>query len=200
MFRFPMFIHERLVSLGCCYAVFQTPLLQAKIQKGSAPVEKGKNDDNYHRWLMVSLSITSQLPVPSVSNLLTMVKFGKQPIIEDPIQIADPTAWMIENLVADFLLMPGAVVYMCMFGYTFLHGCKVFKALPSESSIAYKFVSLLFACTGGGIIVPIFLNGVPVPLANDAYPIAVMASFALHHYFPILREVVAMSKIVKVSA
>ena len=118
---------------------------------------------------MVSLSITSQLPVPSVSNLLTMVKFGKQPIIEDPIQIADPTAWMIENLVADFLLMPGAVVYMCMFGYTFLHGCKVFKALPSESSIAYKFVSLLFACTGGGIIVPIFLNGVPVPLANDAY-------------------------------
>ncbi len=47
-------------------------------------------------------------------------------------------------------------------------------------------------------MVPIFLNGVPVPLANDAYPIAILTSFALHYYFPILREVAALSNIFKV--
>jgi hypothetical protein len=54
------------------------------------------------------------------------------------------------------------------------------------------------ACTGGGILVPIFLNGVPVPLANDVYPIAIIISFLLHSNFPILREVLDVSKIVKV--
>ena len=48
-------------------------------------------------------------------------------------------------------------------------------------------------------MVPIFLNGIPVPLANDAYPVAILTSFALHYYFPILREVAALSKIFKVS-
>lgn len=80
---------------------------------------------------------------------------------------------------------------------TFKHGCKVFANAPSDASISYKFVSLLMACTGGGIIVPIFLNGLPTPLANDAYPIAIIASFCLHYYFPILKEVATMSKILK---
>ncbi len=114
------------------------------------------------------------------------------------VEIEDPTAWLIDNIVADFLFMPGAVLYMCTLGYTFLVGCKVFKSVPADSSVSYKFVSLLLACTGGGILVPIFLNGVPVPLANDLYPMAIIVSFVLHHYFPVLREVAAMSKIVKV--
>ena len=126
--------------------------------------------------------------------------FGKKPVIEIMEQIiadVDPTEWMLNNTLADFLLMKEAVLYMCLFGYTFLHGCKVFKALPADASVSYKFISMLFACTGGGILVPIFLNVIPVPLANDAYPIAVIISFGLHHYFPVLREVVYMSKIVK---
>lgn len=123
--------------------------------------------------------------------------FGKSKI-QEPVEIMDPTAWMIDNIVSDFLLMPGAVLYMGMLGYTFFAGCKVFKALPADSSVSYKFVSFLLACTGGGILVPIFLNGVPVPLANDAYPIAIIASFCLHFYFPVLREVAALSKIMKV--
>jgi len=45
--------------------------------------------------------------------------------------------------------------------------------------------------------VPIFINGLPVPLANDAYPLAILVSFALHSYFPILREVVKLSGVVK---
>lgn len=88
-------------------------------------------------------------------------------------------------------------MYMCMLGYTYLHGCKVFKTLPETYSVSYKFISMLLACTGGGILVPIFLNGIPVPLANDAYPIAIITSFALHYYFPTLREVASMSSIVK---
>ena len=63
---------------------------------------------------------------------------------------------------------------------------------------SHKFVSMLMACTGGGILVPIFINGVPVPLSNDAYPIAIIVSFLLHSNFPILREVLDMSKLVKV--
>ncbi len=40
----------------------------------------------------------------------------------------DPSGWMIDNSVADFLLMPHAgIVYMCMFGYAFVHGEKMHK-------------------------------------------------------------------------
>jgi hypothetical protein len=127
-------------------------------------------------------------------------KPSPQPIVEllpvDP--VSDPTEWMLSNSFSKFVLLPGHVLYMCMFGYTFLHGCKVFKTLPPDASISYKFISMIFACTGGGILVPIFLNGIPVPLANDAYPIAILASFVLHYYCPTLREVAAMSNIMKV--
>ena len=53
------------------------------------------------------------------------------------------------------------------------------------------------ACTGGGILVPMFINGIPVPLANDAYPIAIITSFLLHTNFPVLREVLELSGYVK---
>lgn len=46
-------------------------------------------------------------------------------------------------------------------------------------------------------MVPIFLNAIPVPLANDAFPVAMLASFAIHHYFPVVREVVKLSAILK---
>lgn len=57
---------------------------------------------------------------------------------------------------------------------------------------------MLMACTGGGILVPIFINSIPVPLAQDAYPVAIFVSFMLHSYFPILREVLALSPVFKV--
>jgi hypothetical protein len=56
---------------------------------------------------------------------------------------------------------------------------------------------MILRCTGGGILVPIFLNLIPVPLAQDAYPIAIFLSFLMHEYFPVLREVVALSSILK---
>jgi hypothetical protein len=118
--------------------------------------------------------------------------------IQNENAVVDETSWIIDNVVSDFLLMPGGVLYMCMLGYTFMHGSKVFSMLPSDAPVSYKFISLLMACTGGGILVPIFLNGLPVPLANDAYPIAIITSFCLHYYFPILRDVANMSKIFKV--
>ena len=74
----------------------------------------------------------------------------------------------------------------------------MFGKLKGES-VPFKFISMIMACTGGGIIVPILINGIPVPLANDAYPIAIAVSFALHYYFPILREVLDLSALVKVS-
>lgn len=77
-------------------------------------------------------------------------------------------------------------------------GCKVFKTIDKKAPFSYKFVSMILACTGGGIMVPIFINGIPVPLAQDAYPIAIFTSFLLHTYFPILREVLELSPVFKV--
>jgi uncharacterized membrane protein YeiH len=78
-------------------------------------------------------------------------------------------------------------------------GNKVFTAVPANSSVSYKFVNCVLATVGGGILVPLFLNNIPVPLAQDVYIIAISVTFALHHYFPVLREVLKQSMIVKVS-
>lgn len=113
--------------------------------------------------------------------------------------MADPTAWMVDNSFADFVLMPNmSVTFMCMVGYAFFGGVKVFSTSPASSTVAFKFVNLIMTCTGGGILVPIFINGIPVPLANDYFIIAMMIAFAIHHYFPVLREVYKISPIVKV--
>ena len=116
----------------------------------------------------------------------------------------DPTSWIINNELANFVLMnTNEIKYMCMIGYTFLHGCKVFKKIGAGSSnektfSAYKLITMMLACTGGGILVPIFLNTIPVTIAIDAYPIAILVSFGIHTYFPILREVVELSPYFKV--
>jgi len=124
--------------------------------------------------------------------------FGKKnEPVEEVVVEEDPSGWMLDNSLAEFVLMNSAEIqYMCMFGYTFFHGYKLFGKLKGES-VPFKFISMIMACTGGGIIVPILINGIPVPLANDAYPIAIATSFALHHYFPILREVLDLSALVK---
>lgn len=116
-------------------------------------------------------------------------------VVEEPV---DSTAWMIDNDIAHFVLLhQKEVLYMCMLGYTFLHGSKVFASAPKNASFSFKLVSMILACTGGGILVPLFLNAIPVPLANDAYPIAILISFAIHYYFPIIWEVVNISPMVK---
>ena len=79
-------------------------------------------------------------------------------------------------------------------------GCKVFKAIGPNAPFSYKFIYMIMACTGGGIIVPVLINGIPVPLAQDAYPIAIFTSFMIHTYFPILREVLELSPVFKVGS
>jgi len=116
-------------------------------------------------------------------------------VMEEPV---DSTAWMLDNDVANFVLLhQKEVLYMCMLGYTYLHGGKVFSAAPKTASASYKLVSMILACTGGGILVPLFINSIPVPLANDAYPIAILTSFAIHYFFPIVWEVIALQPMVK---
>ena len=110
----------------------------------------------------------------------------------------DPTGWMLDNEIANFLLLnQKEVLYMCMLGYTFLHGSKVFTA-TKDKPVSYKLVSMILACTGGGILVPLFINKIPVPLANDAYPLAILASFVVHHYFPVVSEVMNLAPAFKV--
>ena len=73
----------------------------------------------------------------------------------------------------------------------------MWSKLPRDASPSYKFVSMIFQCTGGGTLVPIFINAIPVALATDAYPIAIGISFLLHMYVPILREIMEHSGILK---
>jgi hypothetical protein len=56
---------------------------------------------------------------------------------------------------------------------------------------------LILQCTGGGILVPIFINSIPVPLSMDLYPMAILASFLLHEHAPLLREIVGLSPVLK---
>jgi uncharacterized membrane protein YeiH len=67
-----------------------------------------------------------------------------------------------------------------------------------ETPLSYKFIRMILQCTGGGILVPIFINSIPVSLATDAYPIAICLSFLLHNYVPVIREVMELTPIFKV--
>lgn len=142
-----------------------------------------------------------------LKNLFNKTNQGEPTIAMADATIEDPTAWMIDNSIAQFVLMPtSGIVYMCMFAYTFVHGkyinepngigeykyesshtltsekkssnvshfflfliylsmyrtigCKVFKG--NSGPVSKMLIQLVLTCTGGGILVPIFLNGVPV--------------------------------------
>ena len=81
----------------------------------------------------------------------------------------------------------------------FVTGDKVFSKISASAAPSYKFVRLVFQCTGGGTLVPIFINLIPVSLATDAYPIAIACSYLLHTYTPILRQVLSQSELLHVS-
>lgn len=92
--------------------------------------------------------------------------------------------------------MPSHRLALALFWLT---GYKLFPSFPSTATRSFKFVSMILQCTGGGILVPIFINSIPVPLSTDLYPIAIFAAYCLHEYLPILREVVSLSPILKAS-
>lgn len=124
--------------------------------------------------------------------------FGRKkvPIVEEAPVVVDDSAWMLENPISEFLLMHTIEIkFMCLVGYCFFGGVKVFSTSKPDHSIAYKFINLIFTCTGGGIFIPIFLNKIPVPLADDYYVMAIIISFAIHYYFPIVRKVYKLSPI-----
>lgn len=121
----------------------------------------------------------------------------KNKIQDEPDVLVDNTGWLINNDFAEFILMHTKEIrFMCMLGYAFYAGNKVY-ASAKNASTSYKFVSMIFMCTGGGILVPIFLNKIPVPLANDGFVVAILIAFMIHQYCPILREVYDLSPIFK---
>ena len=54
------------------------------------------------------------------------------------------------------------MLILIFFYLRFIHiiSCKVFKAV--DGPVSKVFVQLVMTCTGGGILVPIFINGIPV--------------------------------------
>jgi len=125
--------------------------------------------------------------------------FGKNGVAaEPPVVDFDSTAYILNNSYSDFVTQHTIYIqFMCLVGYTYVHGVKVFKAVDPKSSIPFKFAYLVMACTGGGILVPIFLNKIPVPIASDVYVVAITVSFLLHQYLPIVREVYKLSTILQ---
>lgn len=120
------------------------------------------------------------------------------PPTPEPVAMVDDTAWMVDNSFAEFVLMNAPEIkYMCMVGYTFYLGNKVFGNFKPTDSTSFRFVQMFMACTGGGIIVPIFINAIPVPLMVDAYPIAITFSFLIHSFFPVVRDVMKLSPVFK---
>lgn len=120
------------------------------------------------------------------------------PVAEEKAAGVDPTGWLIDSSIAEVLLMnTHEIKYMFMLVYTYFHGYKLWGSLPPESSMSYKFIRMIFQCTGGGILVPLLINAIPVTLATDAYPIAITCSFLLHQYVPILREILGLSPVFK---
>ena len=53
--------------------------------------------------------------------LKKLLQRGEEVMVEQIIE--DPTGWMVDNSISQFLLMPhSGIAYMCMFGYAFVHG------------------------------------------------------------------------------
>jgi len=112
----------------------------------------------------------------------------------------DPTGFVLDSAVANFLLMhTNEIKFMCLLGYTYLVGCKLFPNFQTSDPISFRIISLFMACFGGGILTPIFINGIPVVFSQDAFTICVMTSFLLHQYIPDLREIASMSRYVQVA-
>jgi len=125
-------------------------------------------------------------------------KKGVETTVEPTANGIDSTAYILDNSYSNFVTQQTTYIqFMCLLGYAFVHGAKIFKVADPKSSIPFKFVSLVLACTGGGILVPIFLNKIPVPIASDIYFEAIIVSFLIHQYLPIVREVFNLSSILK---
>ena len=50
------------------------------------------------------------------------------------VEVVDPTAWLIDSGLAEFLLLHShEVKYMAMFGYTFLNGMYILRGFVRSS-------------------------------------------------------------------
>mmetsp|Transcript_21523 Transcript_21523/g.27823 ORF Transcript_21523/g.27823 Transcript_21523/m.27823 type:complete len:286 (+) Transcript_21523:162-1019(+) len=126
------------------------------------------------------------------------------PIVDEPTTtptadpVEDPMGWLLESGMAEVMLMnTHEIKMMFMFGYALLHAYKLYPKLPERSAVSFRLISLMLACTGGGILVPILTNGIPVTL-SDSYPIVIIAAFLVNEYYPIIREVIGLSPVLKV--
>jgi len=95
-----------------------------------------------------------------------------------------PTPGYLDNTLVDFVTMSTPEIKsMCLFFY-------VWSVVAANSSNSVKdFVQCLIGAVGGGILVPIFLNGTPVPIANELFLVLLVVVFVLFKNVPILREI-----------
>lgn len=107
---------------------------------------------------------------------------------EDEVEDDTTPCWFLDIFRCWFrfaLLLHVPTKLLCLAAYTFIVSLKN----PSPSASVLSFLSTIFAATGGGILVPLFLNVNLVPLANDYYILFCLSWFALLNRFPIVGEV-----------
>ena len=85
---------------------------------------------------------------------------------------------------------------LCMSLYTFIVVYK-YKSLSAVNTIQ-GITTCVLAATGGGILVPLFINGIPVPLVNDCYLLTMAANYLMQKNVPMLREVFGESWMLQV--
>jgi len=97
--------------------------------------------------------MTAPAPVP----VMYPVESSKD---SDADPISDPTGWLLDSGLAEVILMnTHEIKLMCMFGYALLNGYKLYPKLPANCAASYRFISLILANTGGGIVSP--LSSIP---------------------------------------
>ncbi|GMI20027.1 hypothetical protein TeGR_g12133 [Tetraparma gracilis] len=79
--------------------------------------------------------------------------------------------------------------FLCTLIWTFQAVSLVRAATSRPAGSPFMFVRCVAQACGGGIFVPLLLNKIPVPLANDTLMLCLVFMFALHSLVPVVHDV-----------
>ena len=106
--------------------------------------------------------------------------------------------WFLQIIAQFTSVWNKGLKYVCMFAYTFLIGCNILENASNEDSSTKKYISVILASAGGGVLVDILTNTTHT-WNNDAYWTIILISLLLHAYVTALRDFVKSNFIFEVS-
>ena len=133
-----------------------------------------------HHLKKSSSTINTRSWCVCVSHQLNLTIMGR--FTSPPAPPPTPPA-ILDNGLADFLVLSTPEIKnMCMFFFLWM------IVAANQSKTVKDFASCLLASAGGGILIPIFLNDLPVFLKSETFLVYLMANFLLFKYLPGLRD------------